>query len=197
MIRSIALGLVLLVAFAGCGWFAAGASPASSPTASPMAAPTANPPASPSSPAVTTPTPSAAATEPEPSPALPPDAIITLPDGVTHAGTLGTFTLDDHGTDTPWLPASTLPQVAVGADSEVNVQFADGTPIGFWQAIYAAADDLVGDVTVGLGERAAESPPLDAVTFPAPPSGEWVVSVRLRFADGRGDATYYWYLAVT
>ena len=184
--------LVLLVALAAC---VTGTSPAATPhdSPSPMASVVAPTEATTPPPPETSP----AETSLEPSPALPPDALLVLPDGSLHTGTLGSFVLGDHGTDAPWLPAFSLPPVTVRAGTELTARFADATPIGFWQAIYAAADDTSAKVTRGLGEREADSPPLDEVAFRAPPPGAWVVSVRLRFADGGGDAAYFWHLVVT
>ena len=34
------------------------------------------------------------------------------------------------------------------------------------------------------------------VQFDAPPSGQWSVGVKVRFAGDRGDALYYWMIEV-
>ena len=68
------------------------------------------------------------------------------------------------------------------------VRFGDGTRIGFWQALYARADDVSGATAVGLGGRDVELPPLDDVVPDALGPGDWVLSVRLGLAEG-GSAT--------
>jgi hypothetical protein len=111
-------------------------------------------------------------------------------------GRLGSWTLDDHGSDSPWLPAVVLREVAVGTGA-LGIRYADGTGIGHWSAHAAPASDPGGLELIGLGERdGAVPPPLQEVRPETPPRGQWVLAVRLDRADGRGDATYFWLIRV-
>ncbi|MBI3745292.1 MAG: hypothetical protein HY264_01970 [Chloroflexi bacterium] len=48
--------------------------------------------------------------------------------GATVAGTLGTYTMDGSGSDSPWLPFGALPAVAVGASETPSLRFIDRSP---------------------------------------------------------------------
>jgi hypothetical protein len=110
-------------------------------------------------------------------------------------GRLGSWTLDDHGSDSPWIPAVALREVAVGAGA-LEIRYADGTGIGHWSARAAPASDPGGLDLIGLGERDGDVPPLQEVRPETPPRGLWVLAVLLDRADGRGDATYFWLIRV-
>jgi hypothetical protein len=138
--------------------------------------------------------PSDAATSPRSSP---PAALLSGTQQTTPAGgALGSWALAGGGSDSPWLPAASLPEVRSLAGARLVVSFADGTRITFWQALYARADDTTASETTGLGGRDLERPLLDEVIPDALGPGDWVLSVRLGLAGG-GSASYYWRLRVS
>jgi hypothetical protein len=83
---------------------------------------------------------------------------------------------------------------------EMVFALADGTLFYEWSASYASTSN--GAVTeLGHGgadfdpdSSASQPPALDAIDFGAPPSGGWVVHVRVSFASG--DASYAWHVTV-
>jgi hypothetical protein len=180
--------LLVVTLFAGC---AAGPAPPASaggsgpPPTGPIQSPT---------PATTTPTPSRPSEAPSPA-AEQPAAVLEAPGGPIR-GTLGSWTLDGQGSDSPWLPASALHEVAV-RQGRITVRFGGEVAIGAWSARLAPANDPAGETATALGEREPDQPPSPAVVLESPPAGRWVLSVRLDRADGRGDATFYWLLRVS
>jgi hypothetical protein len=108
---------------------------------------------------------------------------------------LGAWTLDGQGSDSPWLPASALVEVAASSSSW-SVRLGGGDQIGAWSARAAPASDVTGESAIGLGERDDAEPSLDEVTLGPLPPGRWVIAVRVDRADGRGDATFYWLVSV-
>jgi hypothetical protein len=146
----------------------------------------------------------------EPSPGClgqdgPPTAQLTA-GGVTQAGTVGSFSFGGVSLDAPWLPADVVPPVALPRTAaEVVVSLAPPSTFVAWSARYADAADETGDTAIELaaGGEAVDpdirpsTPPteLTRASFSRPPSGSWVLAVRLDFADG-GDATYFWQLLV-
>lgn len=162
---------------AACGSAASNAPANPSPTV-PAATPTPLPTPMP------TPTPTPAASS------LPPLAVVRV-DGRPTPGTLGSYTMDGSGSDTPWQPFGGLPGIEVAARASLVVAFADGAPIGGWVAQLAAADDPMGADLTGLGgvEQGLEA---ESVTIGPMPAGRWVLAVRLFRADGRGDGITYW-----
>ena len=117
-------------------------------------------------------------------------------DGGSAAGTLGSWTLDGRGSDSPWLPASALERVTVPRSERLTVRFDDRAAVGAWSARVAPDSDPTGEGATGLGEREA-GPPVELVVLEPLPPGRWVVAVRLDRSDGRGDATAYWFVVVT
>jgi hypothetical protein len=111
-------------------------------------------------------------------------------------GTLGSWTLDDRGSDSPWLPATALSGQDVPLLAAISVHLDGATAVGAWSARASPATDSLGESGIGLGGREEAEPPLQAVTLDRLPPGRWVVAVRLDRADGRGDATFYWLLTV-
>jgi hypothetical protein len=162
------------------------------------AAPTASPPtptATPGATATASPTP----TEAEPTPEAPPPASLVLADGTEHDGEIGSSCYRGACADGPWLPAPALQRVELGdADDQLLIRLASGFEFVRWTARYAAAGDTQADVIYPLDDGGAEdgSDLFSEVSFDAPPSGEWVLSVGLVFSDEDGDAAYYWYLVV-
>jgi hypothetical protein len=129
------------------------------------------------------------------SPPLPPDAVLVLPNGRRIAGVIGSYEFNGTAADVPWLPASSLTQTVVLADSPLAVSFADGSAIGGWTASRAPSADAQGLTSFGVGGREASEPPLLQVQVSGIRPGDWVLAVRLFLADGSGDATYFWSIA--
>jgi hypothetical protein len=117
----------------------------------------------------------------------PPEATLAAEGGDPVAGALGTYAWGDAGSDSPWLRGS---PIAVGAGEPLTVAVADGVRIAAWWARYvrSSASDPTGATALGDG---AGLP-----TFAAPPAGSWTVEVHVTFAEGLGDATYFWRLEV-
>lgn len=114
---------------------------------------------------------------------------------VVALGTLGSWALDGSGSDTPWIPSPALTPIEIVRGSSLAVRFGTAIPIGPWQALGAAAADRTGQAPFGLGAREG-GPPVALVPVDDLPSGDWVLSVRLFRADGRGDGTFYWFVQV-
>jgi hypothetical protein len=186
MTRSPLLSLVLAFIAASCAAASPSAAPEGSTAASraPAATPSAAATPSPTPGASLAPSVSATAT-----PAPSPQAEILLP-GTFYAGYLGSYEIDGHGSDGPWVPYDSLSHVVVGSQDTLTIRFVDGTDIGEADAVIAAASDTTGSspraVPVGPGGNAT------SVTVGPLPAGTWVLSVRLFRADGRGDGTTYW-----
>jgi hypothetical protein len=122
---------------------------------------------------------------------MPPIARLLLPDGTATPGTLGSFAYRESYADAPWLPAAALEPVDLPAGRPALViGVLPGRQFERWNAIYAAANDPAADVLVPLA--AGQGDPRERVEISSPPSGEWVVQVQLVFAEGDGDAVYYW-----
>ncbi len=159
---------------------AATAVPSAAVTASPTAVAT---PSSRPAPSVTQPDPTATG-------APPPKAEI-IGAATVIPGELGSYVIDGHGSDGPWLPFDVLPGVHVAASEALTARFADGVPIGDFVAVIATAADTSGSSPQGVPARAAGSDNTSLIVGPLP-AGKWVLSVRLFRADGRGDGTTYW-----
>ena len=108
------------------------------------------------------------------------------------AGTLGTscVTTDSMSgcSDAPWLTPSSGPSPRANAD--MAFELGDGSQISSWQATYGDAAEPDPDLQF-LDE--AEETDTTAFSFSGPPTGDWVVSVYVRYhnAEATGDATYY------
>ena len=185
MRRSIGILLTLIVV-AGC---AGTASPAPTGTATAAAVPT--PTATASTTAASAPTATAA---PAATDAPPPQAEIVIA-GKATPGDLGSYVIDDRGSDGPWLPSATLPAVHAAATDALTVRFVDGVPIGEFVAVIAGAADTSGSSPRGVQAAATGGDAASLTVGPLPP-GKWVLSVRLFRADGRGDGTTYWAVTV-
>jgi len=123
--------------------------------------------------------------------AEPPAASLAAEGGDPVAGQLGSFTWNDLGSDSPWLPGAPLTvgsgellTVTLGGDAGDDVAVAD------WSARRVPAGTLNGSGAAGLG--GGDAP----VRFAAPGPGSWSVQVLVRFAGGLGSAAYYWQLTV-
>ena len=173
------LAVILALALCLTGCTGGGSSPA--PTAGSSVAPTpASPP--PSAPPAT---PEATAA----SLAEPPEVSMATEGGDPVAGSLGSFTWGDGGSDSPWLPGG---PIASGIGEQLSVVVAGAVPVRDWVAkrIEAGVADGSGAVAIASGGAAP-------ITFTAPPPGDWSVQVVVTFGDELGAATYYWHLTVS
>lgn len=126
---------------------------------------------------------------------MPPDAVLSLPDGKQQAGALGSYFYGGAAADAPWLPARVLPKLEAQPGS-VLVLAVPTLEFVSWGARYADAADEDADVINPLASGGDGGAALSEVTLPAPPRGSWVLAVQLYFADEEGDATYYWHVRV-
>lgn len=189
----------LIVAFVAAGCTPAGPGtptdtrPSAPPTVTPSGTPSVAPTTSPSDPP-----PTASPTDAESPMPAPPSASLSAAGGEPVDGQLGSVCYLDACGDSPWLPADGLPLVELaGADDELTVAIEDGFEFTTWSAQYAAAEDRTGAAVMTLAEGGSQDgPPLTDATFDPPPSGDWVVSVYLVYADGDGDGAYYWHVTV-
>lgn len=156
------------------------ASPSTSPSPSIAVARTVSPSIG-SSPSMVPPT-------PEPPMAEPPAASIAVEGGDPVVGELGSFTWQNGGSDSPWLPGY---PIRVGAGETLTLTLAEPLAFERWQVSYVPRTELWSATPVSLGEGTA-----GPTTFPAPPAGTWSVSVDVWFADGFGSAAYYWLVEV-
>jgi len=117
----------------------------------------------------------------------PPAASLSAEGGEPVAGQLGSFTWQAGGSDSPWLPGSAI---RVGAGEPLTVVLADVVGVAEWTARRVPAGATDGSGAVGLGSGQAP------IAFAAPEVGTWSVQVVIRFADGVGDAAYYWAIEV-
>lgn len=105
------------------------------------------------------------------------------------AGRLGSYDYCDTSADSqPPALASLEPVTLTRATDALTVSIADGTPFVRWRAGYTA-NDPDAEVSLGTGGPAE---PLTTVPFAGPPSGDWLVVVRLDFGAEVGAAYYYW-----
>lgn len=119
---------------------------------------------------------------------LPPSATLAAEGGEPATGQLGSYTWLDGGSDSPWLPGTSL---TVGAREPLTVTIGGGVGVADWSARRVTAGTSDGSGAIELGQAAG--PP---VAFAAPAAGSWSVQVTVRFANDLGSATYYWRLTV-
>ena len=185
---SVRLIAAALLAFGAAGCVTAGVSQA--PTAAPSVVASTSAPTVATTMASTeapTATPSELTVTPDPPAASlgePPRATLAAEGGDAVAGSLGSFTWGDGGSDSPWLPGA---PISVGAGELLTVTLPTDAPIEHWLAKRVAAATLDGVGAVSLGNGAG--PP---IIFKAPPAGAWSVQVDVTFGDDLGSATYYW-----
>jgi hypothetical protein len=125
----------------------------------------------------------------------PPGATLAVGGVSRHAAELGSYDYRGAGSDSPWLPARALDDVAVDPAATLAIQLEGGTAIGSWTATVAAAADEQGVVKQKLAEEPATDPKPE-IRLQAPRSGSWVLMVAVRYADGSGSGTYYWQIDV-
>jgi hypothetical protein len=191
------ISIVLLVV-AGCAAASPGASPA--PTQNPTSAVVATtattptpPPASASTPATTPPETAPPATSDQP----PAAALGTGDFAVT--GQLGSYCWGASCVDTAGFYKSRLPAITVAESDELVFSMEDGEFAG-WTASYGP--DVEAPTVLGQGGQEVDPDvskpsfePLTFAEFDAPPLGDWIVAVFVRFGDG-GDAAYGWHVTV-
>ena len=133
------------------------------------------------------PTASVAATPATPATAEPPPASLAAEGGDPVTGTLGSFTWNNGGSDSPWVPGA---RIHVGAGELLTGTVAGAVGVANWTARRVPAGATDGAGAVGLGDGTGP------ITFQAPPPGTWSAQVSVWFADDLGSATYYWRLDV-
>ena len=195
---------VAMLLAAGCAL-----SPGGSPTPPPTAVSSQSPPATapPATPTIQPPptptqahaTPTAEPTETEGTP--PP--IGSLTSGTeTVAGSPGSYCYLDTCADLPaWPPKADLPEIAGSRDGELSFALGDTIRFVEWRASYAATSNgettELGGGPSGFDPDAVPTTPwpeLSSVSFSSPPSGNWVLYVRVGFTEG--DASYAWHVVV-
>jgi len=119
---------------------------------------------------------------------LPPSAGLAAEGGERAIGQLGSYTWLDGGSDSPWLPGTSL---TVGAGEPLTVTIGGGVGVAEWSARRVTAGTSDGSGAIALGQAAG--PP---VAFGAPAAGTWSIQVTVRFANDLGSASYYWLLTV-
>jgi hypothetical protein len=119
--------------------------------------------------------------------AEPPVAALAAEGGDTADGQLGTYAWGDGGSDSPWLRGA---RIAVGSGEPIIVTLRPATNVTSWSArsVPSTADGPAGATVLGKGTGQPR--------FTAPGPGTWTVEVHVVFADGRGNASYFWQLAV-
>jgi hypothetical protein len=119
----------------------------------------------------------------------PPAAWIAVEGGDPVVGELGSFSWQNSGSDSPWLPGN---PIHVGAGEQLRLTLAEPVRIVDWHVSrQPPRSTLDGFGAFGMGEGSAEP-----VTFAAPPRGSWSVNVDVWFADNLGSAAYYWLITV-
>lgn len=116
----------------------------------------------------------------------PPAALLVVEGGDPVVGQLGSFTWENGGSDSPWLPGA---PIHVGAGEQLTLTLANPVGVADWTVSRAPESDGSGEVGVAQGSG-------EPVAFLAPPIGTWSVYVGVRFAGNRGDAAYFWQIQV-
>jgi len=144
---------------------------------------------------------------PEPRPTakadVPPAAALGTSDFAV-TGKLGSYCWIGSGraecVDTAGAYKQTSPELSVLNDDGLIFSMEDGQ-FASWTAYYGD-DGMMSPTTLESGgepvDPDASQPPSEPLTFAefdAPPVGDWVVEVAVRFADG-GDAAYAWHIIV-
>lgn len=120
--------------------------------------------------------------------AEPPPASIAVEGGDPVVGQLGTFTWENGGSDAPWLNGS---PIQVGPGERLTMTLAEPVTIGEWSVSRVLPGNRDGIGAVAMQEGSGWP-----LSFEAPPAGQWSVEVRVRFADSRGEALYFWMIEV-
>jgi hypothetical protein len=120
--------------------------------------------------------------------AVPPTASIAVDGGDPVVAQLGTYTWGGMGSDSPWLPGT---PIGVGGGETLHVTFDRTIDVADWAARYVPSLATGPDGALPLG------PGDELGAFTTPPTGSWTVEVRVSFADGAGEASYFWQVTVT
>lgn len=133
----------------------------------------------------------AASTEPPAEPgAAPPAALLLVGDRFPVAGQLGTYIWRDGGSSSPWLPGT---RAALPANVPLAFQFDVAVPIVRWNVRYVEAGVEGPNGAVVLGEGLIRGRVLESDVLPR---GAWTVELRVSFANGLGNAIYFWEIIV-
>jgi hypothetical protein len=119
---------------------------------------------------------------------VPPTALLSAEGGDPVSAQLGTYVWGGQGSDSPWLPGASI---AVGVGEPLTVALRPAADIDAWTARIVRADSSGPEGATSLGAGAGTP------RFAAPTRGAWTLEVHLVFADGAGDASYFWRLDVT
>lgn len=111
----------------------------------------------------------------------PPSAALLVDGAEVADAAVGSYSLGDLSSDSPWLPGT---PAVVPAGSELGVVLGPGLEPGTWTAAYVPADALQAQ-PANLAEGG------EAITFDPPPPGRWSVQVNVQFTGG-GSAAFYW-----
>jgi hypothetical protein len=179
MTARLAVSLVLCAAVAGCTVGAASDAP-------PVTAPPASQP--PSGTASQTPAPSVEPSTPTPA-AGPPAAelVVAGAAGPGAVAQLGTYVWRGEGSDAPWLPGT---PVVVDPGASLVVRLGTDDAVADWTAVVRPP----GDPEPGQGRELGSG--RGPLTFTSPAAGSWSLQVVVTFADGQGEAAYYWLVEV-
>lgn len=118
----------------------------------------------------------------------PPAASVAVEGGDPVVGELGSFSWQNSGSDSPWLPGN---RIRVAAGERLTVTLAEPLAVANWTASRVPSDDRDGPAPIGLGEGSG-----GPVSFAVPAHGTWSVLVTIWFADNLGSAAYYWLVEV-
>ena len=115
--------------------------------------------------------------------ASPPFATLAAEGGDPVAGQLGSYVWAGGGSDSPWLPGA---PITVGVAEPLRVTFQPTIDIDSWAARFvpSTASDPTGARSLGEGTGVPQ--------LRAPVAGSWTVEVHVVFADGAGNASYFW-----
>ena len=131
----------------------------------------------------------------------PPNATLSRGDDSVEASPIG-YCWADECIDGPNPPKNQLPELAL-TEGGVDLEFEIGDDVRFtrWGAEYYDRSD---DNAVSLGRGGFSYDPdatpatpwveISSATFPAPPSGDWVLNVYVELAHG--DLSYAWHVVV-
>ena len=117
----------------------------------------------------------------------PPTATLVVDGGDPVPGQLGTHVWRESGSDAPWLPGT---PIAVGTGEALVLSLDPSVAVAGWSARYAPAESDGTGGTTSIGDGTG-LPVLTAL-----PPGRWTVAVRVTFADGLGEASYFWAVEV-
>jgi hypothetical protein len=116
-----------------------------------------------------------------------PVATLAVEGGDPVVGQLGTYAFGGTGSDSPWLRGA---PIRVGRSERLAVSLEPAVSVAAWTARYVPSSATGPEGAVGLAQGAG------LPAFDPPPDGSWTVEIRVTFAEGQGDALYFWALEV-